>query len=146
MSTETNKALVERLDGILNTGELGQLDELCSPDMVNHSLAPSRPPGLAGTRQWLATDGRKFESFRWRERIVVAEGDLVVQLGVRGGHWPGGAFRGFDVPAGSYHRDTAFMYRIAGDRIVERWAVNDHLAMLLQLRAIADPTATAGRR
>jgi predicted ester cyclase len=146
MSTETNKALVERLDAILNAGELGQLDELCSPDMVNHSLAPSRPPGLAGTRQWLATEGRKFASFRWRELLVVAEGDLVVQFGVRGGHWPGGAFQGFDVPADPYHRDTAFMYRIAGDRIVERWAVNDHLAMLLQLGAITNPTATAGRR
>jgi predicted ester cyclase len=145
MSTETNKALVERLDAILNTGDLGELDELCSPDMVNHSLAPSRPPGLEGTRQWLATDGRKFESFRWRELLVVAEGDLVVQFGIRGGHWPGGAFLGFDVPAGPYQRDTAFMYRIAGDRIVERWAANDHLAMLLQLGAIPDPAATASR-
>ena len=90
MSTETNKALVGRLDAILNTGELGQLDELCSPDMVNHSLAPSRPPGLAGTRQWLATEGRKFESFRWRELFVVAEGDLVVQFGVRASGRPGG--------------------------------------------------------
>jgi hypothetical protein len=50
------------------------------------------------------------------------------------------------VPAGPYHRDTAFMYRIAGDRIAERWAVNDHLAMLLQLGAITNPTAAAGRR
>jgi ketosteroid isomerase-like protein len=145
MSTETNKALVERFDAILNTKDLSRLDELCSPDMVNHSLAPSRPAGLAGTRQWLATEGRKFESFRWRELHVVAEGDLVVQFGVRGGHWPGGAFRGFDVPAGPYHRDTAFMYRIAGERIAERWAVNDHLAMLLQLRAIPGPAAAAGR-
>jgi predicted ester cyclase len=145
MSTETNKALVERFDAILNTGDLGQLDELCSPDMVNHSLAPSRPAGLEGTRQWLATEGRKFASFRWRELLAVAEGDLVVQFGVRGGHWPGGAFRGFDVPAGPYQRDTAFMYRIAGDRIVERWAANDHLAMLLQLGAIPGPAATASR-
>jgi predicted ester cyclase len=145
MSTETNKALVERLDAILNTGDLGELDELCSPDMVNHSLAPSRPAGLAGTRQWLATEGRKFASFRWRELLVVAEGDLVVQFGIRGGHWPGGAFLGFDVPAGPYQRDTAFMYRIAGDRIVERWAANDHLAMLLQLGAIPDPAATPSR-
>ena len=55
MSTETNKALAERLDAILNTGDLGQLDELCSPDMVNHSLAPraSRAgghPPVAGHR------------------------------------------------------------------------------------------------
>jgi predicted ester cyclase len=113
--------------------------------MVNHSLAASRPAGLAGTRQWLAGEGRKFESFRWRELLVVAEDDLVVQFGARAGQWPGGAFRGFDVPAGRYQRDTAFMYRIAGDRITERWAVNDHLAMLLQLRAIPDPAATASR-
>lgn len=144
MSTETNKALVERFDAILNTGDLGRLDELCSPDMVNHSLAPSRAPGLEGTRQWLATEGRKFESFLWRERFVVAEGDLVVHFGVRGGQWPGGTFLGFDVPAGPYRRDTAFMYRIAGDRIAERWAVNDHLAMFLQLGVISRPTAAAG--
>jgi len=109
-------------------------------------LAGAEPGSRAGgSRQWLATDGRKFQSFRWQELLVVAEGDLVVQFGVRGGQWPGGTFRGFDVPAGPYHRDTAFMYRIAGDRIAERWAVNDHLAMLLQLGAIADPAATASR-
>jgi len=142
MSTETNKAIVERFDAILNDRDLGRLDELCRPDMVNHALAPGRPPGLDGTRQWLATDGRNFESFRWRELAVVAERDLVVQFGVRQGQWPGGTFRGFEVPAGSYQRDTAFMYRIAGDRIAERWAVNDHLAMLLQLGAIPDPAVS----
>jgi predicted ester cyclase len=33
------------------------------------------------------------------------------------------------------------MYRLADGRIVERWAVNDHLAMLLQLGAISVPAA-----
>jgi predicted ester cyclase len=139
MSVETNKAIVERFDSILNSQDLGQLDELCSPDMVNHSLAPTRPTGLEGTRQWLATDGQKFQSFRWQELFVVAERDLVVQFGTRGGEWPGGDLRGFEVPAGRYARDTAFAYRVKDDRVVERWAVNDHLAMLLQLGAIAAP-------
>jgi predicted ester cyclase len=139
VSTETNKAIVERFHAILNDRDLDRLDELCNPDMVNHALAPGRPPGLDGTRQWLATDGRNFQSVRWRQLSVVAEGDLVVQFGVGEGQWPGGTFRGFEVPAGYYQRDTAFMYRITGDRIVERWAVNDHLAMLLQLGAIPDP-------
>jgi predicted ester cyclase len=136
MTIASSKALVERFDSILNTGDLTGLDDLCSPDLVNHALAPTRPAGLEGTRQWLATDGRKFESFRWQEVSVVAEGDLVVQFGTREGNWPGGAFWGFDVPAGPYRRGAAFLYRIAADRIAERWAVNDHLAMLLQLKAI----------
>lgn len=136
MDIQSNKALVERFDAILNTRDLSGLDDLCAPDMVNHALAPSRPAGLAGTRQWLATEGKKFESFRWREVSVVAEGDMVVQFGEREGDWPGGVFSGFDVPAGPYRRGAASLYRIAAERIVERWAVNDHLAMLLQLGTI----------
>lgn len=146
MDRETNKAIVERFDAILQTRDLGQLDELCSPDMVNHALAPGRPPGLEGSRQWLETEGRNFQSFSWKDLTVVAEDDFVVQFGVRAHRWPGGRFRGFDVPAGHCERGTAFMYRLAGDRIVERWAVNDLLAMLLQLGAISDPLATVDGR
>ena len=145
MGNDTNKAIAQRFDSILNSRDLGLLDELCSPDMVNHALAPGRPPGLAGTREWLETEGRNFQAFTWNELFVVAEGDLVVQFGTRAHEWPGGRFRGFDVPAGRCERGAAFMYRIADDRIVERWAVNDLLAMLLQLGAVIDPTRAAGR-
>ena len=139
MSVETNKTVVERFDSLLSTQDFAQLEELCSSDMINHALAPSRPSGLEGTRQWLETEGRKFQSFPWKELLVVAEDDLVVQFGVREHDWPGGRFRGFEVPAGHCERGTAFMYRIADNRIVERWAVNDLLAMLLQLGAISAP-------
>ena len=139
MDTQKNKAIVQRFDALLHSRKFGQLDELCSPDMVNHALAPNRPAGLEGTRQWLETEGRNFQSFAWTEQHVVAENDLVVQFGTRAHDWPGGRFRGFDVPAGQCERGTAFMYRICDDRIIERWAVNDLLAMLLQLGAIADP-------
>jgi predicted ester cyclase len=146
MGSETSKAIVERFDAILNNRDLDQLDELCSPGMVNHALAPSRPAGLEGTRQWLETEGRNFQSFTWKELFVVAEDDLVVQFGVRGHDWPGGRFRGFDVPSGHCERGTAFMYRVAEGRIVERWAVNDLLAMLLQLGAISAPSNDRQRR
>ena len=142
MSIESNKGIVERFDALLHTGELDRLPELCSPDMVNHALAPSRPAGLEGTRQWLETEGRNFQTFPWKELRVVGEEDLVVQFGLREHEWPGGRFRGFDVPAGHCERGTAFMYRIADDRIVERWAVNDLLTMLLQLGAISPPANT----
>lgn len=141
MSTETNKAIAARFDALLHTRDFDQLDELCSPDMVNHALAANRPAGLAGTRQWLETEGRNFQSFAWKDLHVIAEGDLVVQFGVRAHDWPGGRFRGFDVPAGRCERGAAFMYRLADDRIVERWAVNDLLTMLLQLGAISAPAA-----
>ena len=54
MGIEENKATVERFDWLTGTCELDALDEICTPDMVNHALAPHRPPGLAGTKQFLA--------------------------------------------------------------------------------------------
>ncbi|MDP8932496.1 MAG: ester cyclase [Actinomycetota bacterium] len=135
MSIEDNKRVVERFDALINTQELSQLEELCTPDMVNHTLAPGRPPGLEGTREFLRTASREQWKSDWRSVTVVAEGDFVVQFGVREGHWPGGSFRGIDVPAGDYTRDFAAMYRLAGGRIAERWAVRDDLGVMLQLGA-----------
>jgi hypothetical protein len=42
MRTETNKALAERVGAILDTGDLGQFDELCSPGMVKYLPAEVR--------------------------------------------------------------------------------------------------------
>lgn len=47
MSLHQNKIVVERFDALVNSGELRQLDELCTPDMVNHALAPTRPRAVA---------------------------------------------------------------------------------------------------
>ena len=131
----TNKAVVERFDAVLNSADLDELEVLCTPDMTNHALAPGRPAGLAGTREFLR-GATRFRSDGWRELAVVAEGDHVVQYGVREGRWPGGPFLGISAPPGPYARDTAFMYRLVEGRIAERWAVRDDLGMLRQLAAI----------
>jgi predicted ester cyclase len=140
VSIEENKKIVERLEELITTQELGLLDELCTPDMVNHALAPNRPAGLAGTREFLSTTGKtQFVTTTWPERFVVAEGDHVIWYGIRGGHWAGGKLFGFDVPEGDYERGFAVMYRLKEGKIAERWAVRDDLTMLRQLGAIGGP-------
>ena len=137
MSAQRNREILERFDALLGSSDLSHLDELCMPEMVNHALAPDRPRGLAGTREFLETDGRrKFHNTGWDELTVVAEGAYVVQFGRRGGYWPGGSFLGIEAPAGSYSRDFAAAYRFADGRIAERWAIRDDLAMLQQLGAL----------
>jgi ketosteroid isomerase-like protein len=113
MDSQANKDVVRRLDELTHGGDLRQLDALCTPDMINHSLAG-----------------------RWVSSIVVAEGDFVVQFGVRAGECDGASFRGFSLPPGSYTRDAAFMFRLVDGRIAERWAVRDDLGMMLQLGAL----------
>ena len=85
--------------------------------MVNHAIAPDRPAGLAGTREFLATMGRHQMTHEgWRELVVVADGDYIVQYGVRHGRWHGGRFMGFDAAPGDYSRGFAAMYRFETGR------------------------------
>jgi predicted ester cyclase len=136
MTVADNRAVIERFDALLGSQDLTQLDDLCTADMVNHALAPGRPAGLAGTREFLRTQGRRgWRSDRWQQLVVVAEGDYVVHYGTREGHWPGGSFRGVQIPAGDYTREVAFMYRLQRGRIAERWAARDDLGMMQQLGA-----------
>jgi predicted ester cyclase len=137
MSTQANREIAERFDALLGAEDLMLLDGLCTPDMVNHALAPNRPAGLAGTREFLESHGRtQFRDHSWDELRVIAEGAYVVQFGKRGGHWPGGPFLGIDAPAGSYSRDFMAAYRFVDGKIAERWAIRDDLGMLRQLGAL----------
>jgi ketosteroid isomerase-like protein len=139
VSVQQNKAIVERFDEVVRDGDADALDELCTLDMVNHALAETRAPGLAGTKQFLAERRRDARRREWmrgmvlRDHEVIAENDLVVQFGVLEGRWPGGNFRGFQTTSGPYATDVAFMYRLLDGRIAERWAVRDDLGMLLRL-------------
>jgi predicted ester cyclase len=132
-----NKAVVAQFDELGNGGgDLASLDALCTPDMVNHALAPGRPQGLEGTREFLRHARRETHGGPWVNSIVVAEGDMVVQFGTRELRWPGGPFMGFEVPPGTATRDVAFAYRLVDGRIAERWAIRDDLSMLRQLGAL----------
>ena len=80
MDTANSKAVVARFDELGNSGgDLAALDELCTPDLVNHALAPGRPQGLEGTREFLQMAQRNHHPGRWLSTFVVAEGDMVVQ-------------------------------------------------------------------
>jgi hypothetical protein len=146
MDVERNKAVVQRFDDVITEGDIDELDELCTPGLVNHALAASRPAGLAGTKEFLtgqsAASGRRGgrrdpHASRWASLSVIAENDLVVQYGIREGDWPGGSSRGFEIPSGRYTREAAFMYRLVDFRIAERWAIRDDLGMMLQLGALS---------
>ena len=75
--------------------------------------------------------------------VTIAEGDYVIRFGKITAAWPGWPFRGYNIPAGDYECDVAFMYRFQDGRIAERWAVRDDLAMIEQLSGTPAPLATA---
>jgi len=134
MDAERNKEVIREFGELGDgRGNLSRLDELCAPDIVNHALAPGRPQGIEGTREFLQAARRDIRPARWLWSEMAAENDLVVQFGSRELDWPGGSFRGFDLSPGRLSRDVMFAYRLADGRITERWAIRDDLAMILQL-------------
>jgi predicted ester cyclase len=140
MSTEANKLTLLRFDRLVEACDAEQLDDICTPDMRNHALATDRTSGLEGTTEFLREcreDPGKAEWLRAlhgeRELVTIAEGDYVIQYGTVTSTWPGKRFRGYDIPAGDYECEVAFMYRFQDGLIAERWAVRDDLAMISQL-------------
>jgi hypothetical protein len=83
---QRSKSIVRRFDELIRDGDPSDLATVCTLDMVNHALDPSRPQGLEGTREFLIEcrrDPRRAEWMRGlvhRDWGVVAEGDLVVQF------------------------------------------------------------------
>ena len=147
MGDHDNKQTLERFDQLAQACEAEQLDQICTPDMTNHALASHRTPGLEGTKEFLLECRHDPGKAAWmhmmlgqQNLVTIAEGDYVIQFGTRTGTWPGGQFRGYDIPAGDYEYDVAFMYRFEGGRIAERWALRDDLAMIKQLSG--SPTST----
>jgi predicted ester cyclase len=142
MATHDNKQTLERFDRLVEACDADQLDQICTPDMTNHALASHRSRGLEGTKQFLRECRDDPGKASWlravhgeRDLVTIAEGDYVIQYGKITSTWPGGKFRGYDIPAGDYECDFAFKYRFQEGRIAERWAVRDDLAMITQLAA-----------
>jgi predicted ester cyclase len=147
MGVRDNKQILELFDELARTCEPEQLDQICTPSMTNHALGSHRSPGLAGTKEFLAECRQDSGRAAWmhtmlgqQQLVTIGEGDYVIQYGTRTGSWPGGQFRGYDIPAGDYEYAVAFMYRFEAGRIAERWALRDDLAMIEQL--CGTPTVT----
>ena len=139
MSTEANKALVRRFYEEIDKGNLDAMDERVAADYLDHNFAPfpGLPQGRGGLKQafkmfWKATPG--FH----RIEDQIAEGDKVVMrltsFGKHEGDLPGAPRTGNDLKITSIT-----IHRIAGDKLVEKWAEKDVLGFLQQIGVKPSP-------
>lgn len=136
MSTEENKALLRRLvDEGLHKKNLGIMDELISPNFVNHSAPAGIPPTRDGYRQYVEILLASFPDIYLDIEDLIAEGDkVVVRYTVRGTHQ--GSFMGLP-PSGKQFSFTGIgIQRIVDGKFVERWEQADTLSLLQQLGVI----------
>ena len=132
MTAAENKDRLRRVfeEGI-NQNKPDVVDELISPDYVNHDL-PAPGPGPEGLKQVVGMFRAAFPDMRIAVEDMVAEDDKVAarhrfrgtQTGPMGSHPPSGR-----VLASTY----LAIYRIEDSRIAEAWVEWDNLHGLRQL-------------
>jgi steroid delta-isomerase-like uncharacterized protein len=140
MATEENKAIVQRfyklVEEVLRTGDVDALDEILAPEFVHHQLGA--PPDLESYKQFFAMLRLACPDLSQTVEDVIAEDDKVVdRLRWQATHQ--GPFMGIPPSGNTLTMTEIHINRIAGGRIVERWAEVDRLSLMQQLGAIPVP-------
>ena len=139
MSAEVNKALYRRfVEEVINEGNVDLVDDLFSPDYVDHNLPPGAPPGLEAIRTVPALFRGGFPDVHFTIESMVADGDrAATRVAGRGTH--NGPFLGV-APTGRQDAWSSIgIFRVATGKIVEHWGYPDLASLLQQIGAAPEP-------
>jgi predicted ester cyclase len=131
----TNKEIVRRFsDDVWGQGDLRTADEVLAVDLVEHNPLPGQGAGREGHKQVVALYRSAFPDLRVTTEDLIADGDRVaLRWKAEGTHL--GELMGM-APTGKRVTLTGIdIMRIAGGRIVERWAEDNGQVVLQQLRS-----------
>ena len=133
-TSEHNKRLVRRaLQEIYADGNLQVANELIHPDFMDHEPAhPEQPTGPESVKQTVRQLHDAFGDLRFEVKDEIAEGDKVVQLVIMSGRNTG-SLMGREPTDKEFAVRHTYIWRIAGDKIVEHWGSRDDLGLLGQL-------------
>jgi predicted ester cyclase len=131
----TNKEIVRRFsDDVWGLGDLTAADEILAGDLLEHNPLPGQGPGREGHKQVVRLFRSAFPDLRVTTEDLVSEEDRVaLRWRAEGTHR--GELMGI-APTGKRVTLTGIeIVRIAGGKIVERWAEDNGQMVLQQLRA-----------
>ena len=136
MSARENKTTVRRVvDEVQSGGNIDAIDELCSPEFVNHSAPPRVPSNCEGVKQLTAMFRQAFPDSYLTVEDMVAEGDKVAtRKTFHGTHQ--GEFMGIPPTGQQVSIGLIDIVRIADGQVVEHWSMGDNLGMMQQLGVI----------
>jgi steroid delta-isomerase-like uncharacterized protein len=139
MSAEENKALLRRfVDEVQSAGNIDALDELCSPEFVNHSAPPGVPSNCDGVKQLTAMFRQAFPDSYFTLEDMMAEGAKVAtRKTFHGTHQ--GEFMGIPPTGQQVSMGLIDIVRTADGKVVEHWSMGDNLGMMQQLGIVPRP-------
>jgi steroid delta-isomerase-like uncharacterized protein len=139
MSDEENKTIARRFnEEVWDKGDEAALEELFAEDAVDHGAIPGQQPGREGHKYQLNLFRSAFPDLHVTTEDIFSEGDKVVsRWTARGTHQ--GELMGIP-PTGNEVTITGIdVLRVAGGKVVERWAEYNGLEVMQQLGVVPPP-------
>ena len=137
MTAEANEAVVRRyFEEAFNRGNLAVIDELFTPDYVNHGSIPGQPvQDREGMKRVERATREVLPDIRYAITYLVARGDWVAH------HWTAeathsGPFMGVPPTGRRFSAAGMVFTRLRGGKIAEQWRIVDVFGMLQQLGAL----------
>ena len=140
MSIEENKAIVRRYQAAYDNNNLDDLDAVVAIDMVGHAPTyEGAPTGLEGAKFGHRQNLAIFPEFRQTIDLLIAEGDKVVMRFTASGTFTGEPLMGVSPTGRRFEITGISIYRIAGGKIVEHWAIEDQIGIMQQIGLMPAP-------
>jgi len=136
MQTSNERLIRRYFDEIWNNGKLDVLNEIISPDYINHNPGIANPiPGPEGLKPIIVAIRKAFPDLRYViENIVATDTQVAIHTTMHGTHK--GDFFGI-APTNKMIRVSQIQIeRIENNKIIEHWRVTDELTLLKQLGQI----------
>ena len=131
-----NKALVEQVVNVLNTGDYTVSDQIVAEDYAQHGAG--RPSGRKGLQATYASYRAAFPDIKWTINQMVAEGDKVSIYTTLIGTQKA-AFNGIPATNRTITINTMDIYQITGGMVAAHWDVYDQYGLLVQLGVLPKP-------
>jgi len=130
---EQNKAAARRFLEETDKGNLDVIDELVSPDAVDHNPFPGQAPGAEGVRQVFAMLKAAFPDMSQSIQDMVAEGDRVaIRSTLHGSHR--GEFLGIPATGKQVALPGIDIIRFDEEgKMIEHWGLFDVPLLMQQL-------------
>ena len=131
-----NKALLQRVYDVFNSGNVDDLDEFVAEDFVDHT--PGVPPGRQGLKQVILGARAAFPDLIIVAEDLIAEGDKVVSRG----SWTGthtGPMGAIAATGKKVKVEGIDIIRVQNGKIVEHWEATDNYGLMVQLGVIQLP-------
>lgn len=136
-STTRNKQLVQTfIQELFTKGDLDAAGRYLDPEFVNHDAPfPGAPDGPEGMRLAAAVFREALPDWHSDVHQLIAEGDIVVERFTASGTHTG-ELMGAQPTGKTITLAGIQIFRLQGDKIVERWGRLDEVGLLRQLGLI----------